>query len=263
MDNDHDVEVAQYDEPDDSQLCYTIRLDSVDHDRVHEFFKKYKTDYKKFWIFDEIADVTGKQHVQGVIVFHRIIEKKEEIKHRNRISSFFSRKGSQFSFQKVKDYENYLVYIVKGGKPVICEGYSNDDYTYYKTKQENLVKKIAADKVKREKAKGVKKPMELLWEYYEPLFLQEFERYKKKQVDENYDYSKFLSKDFDLARHVARCVVIYWGEMAHKSFMINKIVEASDYICFRVYRKYSQSEFEQVMQVNVNNIVERMTFAKI
>lgn len=255
-----DVEAHEMSE---AERAYTIRLDNIGVEKINEFFKKYKDDYEKVWIFDEIADVTKKQHMQGIIIFHKVIDKKEEVKHRNRISSFFSRKGSEFSFKKVKDHHAYLVYIVKQGVEVYVIGYTREDYAYYKKKQQDLEVKIAADKVKREKSKGVKKPMELIWDFYEPLFLEEFEKHKKKQVDPNYDYCKFLSSNFDLARHVARHVVIYWGEMAHKCFMMNKIAEASDYICFRIYRKYSKKNFEIVMEVNVLNIVERMTFARI
>lgn len=244
----------------ETESFYTIRLDDIDDSKIDSFFKKYKDEYKRVWIFDEIADVTGKQHMQGVISFNRELSKKEEVKHRNRISSFFDRKGSKFSFQKVKDIEAYLVYIVKGGKVVIQIGYTDQDYSFYKGKQEQVVKKIQADKVKRQSS--TKKPMELLFEFYEPIYLEEYEKAKKLQVDFDFNHDKFLSRTFDLPRHIVRHVIIYWGEMAHKSFMMNKIAEASDYVAFRIYRKYTKKLFEEVMSVNEQNILERMTFCK-
>lgn len=248
------------DEFNEVESFYTIRIDEVDSEKIKSFFKKYEKDYYKVWIFDEIADISEKQHMQGLISFNREVTKKDEVKHRNRISSFFDRKGSRFSFQKVKDVEAYKTYIVKGGKEVIRVGYTVEEYNYYKGKQEEVVKKIAADKVKRESTN--KNPMQKLFEYYEPFYLAEYESKKKSRIDsQNYTHDMFLS-EFYLAKHIARHVIIYWGEMAHKCFMMNKIAEASDYVSFRIYRKYSSTHFEDIMSVNISNVLERMSFCK-
>lgn len=238
---------------------YTIRLDNISADKIREFFNKY-TEYERYCISDEVATVTGKQHMQGIIEFGRELDKKEEAKHRARISSFFSRKGSEFSFRVVKEYHRYFPYIMKQDEIVSCVGYSEDEIKYWKAKQESIEKKIESDKRKREVKKQQLKPMEMLYEYYEPFYLEEYDKYKKTHIDA--DHTQFLGSSFSLAKHVVRHVMIYWGEMAHKCFMINKIAEASDYVCFRIMRKYSESKFEEHMLTSIMNVQERMSFCK-
>lgn len=238
---------------------YTIRLDDIGEDKIRAFFMKYP-EYTKYCISDEEGTETGKQHMQGIIEFGEDLDKKVELKHRNRIASFFDRKGSQFSFVKVKEYTKYMSYILKQSKIVACVGYSVDEITFWKKKQQEVESKIKSDKRKREVKKQQLKPMQMLYEYYEPFYLEEYDKYKKEHIDA--DHTRFLGSSFSLAKHVVRHVMIYWGEMAHKCFMVNKIAEASDYVCFRIMRKYSESKFEEHMLTSIMNVQERMSFCK-
>lgn len=246
--------------------CYTIRLDNIDADRLKEFFNKYPSDYSKYCISDEVGKSveeggSGKQHMQGIIEFGRVLDKKEETKHRNRIASFFDRRGNAYSFKVVQEYQKYMTYILKQHKIVLCVGYSVHEIEYWKKAQQVIEKKIEVDKRKREVKKQQLKPMQMIYEFYEPEFLKEFDKASKLQVNPDYTHTDFLKSKFNLADHVAKHVIIYWGEMAHKCFMLNKIAEAADYVCYRIMRKYSESIFDDHMRVAVMNVRERMSFA--
>lgn len=239
---------------------YTFRVDNVDEQKITEFFVKYRDDYPRVWIFDEISDKKKKQHMQGLVVFDRNLTTKEVNKHRKRISAFFDRKGGEMSFTKVKDVVGYMTYIVKQKKVAYQIGFTDEEVQHWYKLNKESQEEYEVKKAKRNLDRKSKQPMEILWEFYEPFYLQDFEHAKKNQVNPDYGHTDFLNSRFDLPRHLGKYVMIYYGEHAHKSFMINKMVEAASYLKYRVLNKYSKQHYDEFVECGSRTIADRMMF---
>lgn len=243
---------------------WTFRVDYPDNpdqvQRCKDFFLKYQDEFKRVWMFTEIADKTGKPHFQGVVCYGHNLSKEEEARIKMRIRTFFKVKGSQYSFARVQDLEKYLIYIVKQGKLIVQIGYTAEEYEHYrKLNEESRVAfevKCEKDRIRRQNKS--KTPMEKLWEFYEPYFLSKYESYKKTRVD-NPTPMEFIEKH-DISMHVARHVMMWYGEVAHKPFMIKNMSEAASYLKYRVFSKYSEHHREEMMCAGARNIVEHMHF---
>lgn len=261
FENKHDVELEK-NNVDDYDHYYTFRVDNVDSQKIDAFFTKYNAEYKKVWIFDEISDKVEKQHMQGVVVITIEDEderSKIERKHRMRIQQFFKKKGKESSFARVDDVERYITYIVKQGKQVICLGFDKETQQYYKDRQQESTAQYEAKKIRQRNTEKTKTPMQLIYEWYEDFYKQEYENAKKRQVDQNFDHESFLDS-FALDRHIAKYMMIWWGQHAHKSFMVNKMAEAASYVKYNIYNKYSDTHLSEMHDVGSRNIVERMLF---
>lgn len=101
----------------------TLRLDNKspqDAATLMTFLDKYD----RFLIYEEIGDVTGKLHYQGII---RVRDDKELNAVKSRFTTMFPlHKGGAKSMSKVKS-KNYEVYITKDKKVFASKGYTSED----------------------------------------------------------------------------------------------------------------------------------------
>lgn len=176
---------------DDTQN-FTFRLDYDDNiniEKVKEFFTIYDADFTKYLVYEELADITGKLHAQGIIEF-----KGSDNKIRNKLVKFFKVSGGKYSMAKIKTLENYEVYITKQKKRICSKGYSEEQILQFENAS-YLPEKKSKDNIKN---KNRKVTSELYIEYMDrpevKTELAQLNRDVLGKIKNRQEYSKIIVK---------------------------------------------------------------------
>lgn len=133
----------------DNSILYTFRYDYLDKSWCDIHLSWFiKQNCKKYSLFYEIADITGKPHIQGVI-----IPNKSDSQFRRDLKSSF--KGffdkSNYSVAPVKKSDNYLAYICKEKTVFINNMLSESQIENLHKSYWELNKKVVASEKKKQK----------------------------------------------------------------------------------------------------------------
>lgn len=236
-------------------LYMTLRVNEITQDQLKAYMETYAERYgvKRVLMYDEIGDKNNKPHLQGVVGLVPIEDVKEQNKliatMRKSLQSFFDRRGPRLSFKQVRDYTGYTAYIVKQGKQVLNIAYTPDEVREF----EANAKVIQLDMAKNKKgtAKGTSTPMQIMYDHFEVWYLSEYEQYQKTHIHAS--HAKYLTDS-----RIARFVIKYYGEMAHKSFMKKKMAEAANYLKYRALQKFDSYIHESYLEATSGQVVELM-----
>lgn len=201
----------------------TFRIDAregVTADKVREFFDKYSDIFEKYLIYEEVADVTGKVHWQGIIYTESTIGSIRE-----KVRRFFPGMSTgDYSLAKVKT-ENYEIYITKDKKRLVSKGYTDDEIN---TLEEKSFKKKNLCINKKGEQKKLS-PMEIYREWV-------YNRIAEKGID--------IKPNRDGLFKVYELTLEYYGKIVNKGFAIKRIKESSDYIFYNMF-DYEEVKFTE------------------
>lgn len=231
----------------------TLRVDDVTSDRLKAYVDAHAERYgiKRVLMYDEVSDVVQKQHLQGIIGLVPLPDAQTQNKHiatmRKSLQSFFDRRGTQLSFKQVKDYTGYTAYIVKQGNQVLNVGYTPDEVRAFEAKAQEVQMGMARNQ--KGTAKGT--PMERMFDAFETWYLAKYEERRKVRL--GVTHGSFMTDNL-----LARFVIMYYGEIAHKSFMKKKMAECANYLKYRALQKYDGYKHEEFLETTSSHIVDYM-----
>lgn len=207
-------------------MAYHLRVDGTfTHEEQREFYDHFLEIYKidVYFAYHEYADVTGKPHFHAHLECDSLNTEKEVRAARKRIKDYFDLDGGRMSF--TRDRGNSRKYTVKQKRRVFFRGITAEELdelegqSYVSTKPE-----------KEKKDSGMSKVYDQFFKDLE----SDVERLSKGRID-RVEHQSIVDK-----RYVVNFIIRYYHSIAHKSFGIGRMAEATNYVYMRYLYEHKQ-----------------------